>query len=146
MARLERLKALRVRLALDDFGTGYSSLAYLRRFPIDMLKIDKSFVHEVMHGPEASAVTRAIVQLGTTLRLETVAEGIEAAGQVRELRDSGCLLGQGYYFARPLERDEADALVGSSANGRHTAWPLRLRPPATAPLTGLAGRNTVTGC
>jgi diguanylate cyclase (GGDEF)-like protein len=106
MNRMQLLKGLDVRLAIDDFGTGYSSLAYLRRFPIDILKIDKSFVDEVVNGPEASAVARAIVQLGTALRLETIAEGIEAAGQLAELLDSGCRFGQGYYFSKPLERDE----------------------------------------
>jgi diguanylate cyclase (GGDEF)-like protein len=111
MRRLQRLKGLDVRLAIDDFGTGYSSLAYLRRFPIDILKIDKSFVDEVLNGPEASAVARAIVQLGTTLRLDTIAEGIEAAGQLAELLASGCRLGQGYFFGKPLERDEIAPLL-----------------------------------
>jgi diguanylate cyclase (GGDEF)-like protein len=111
MARLQQLKALGLRLAIDDFGTGYSSLAYLRRFPIDIIKIDKSFVEEIADGPDASALARAIVQLGQTLRLVTVAEGIEAADQLAELRSSGCQLGQGYYFAKPLERDELETLL-----------------------------------
>ena len=117
MNRLQRLKGLDVRLALDDFGTGYSSLAYLRRFPIDILKIDKSFVDEVVNGPEASAVARAIVQLGTTLRLDTIAEGIEAAGQHAELLASGCRLGQGYYFGKPLECDEIGPLLSDPPVG-----------------------------
>jgi diguanylate cyclase (GGDEF)-like protein len=112
MGRLEQLKGLDVRLAIDDFGTGYSSLAYLHRFPIDILKIDKSFVDEVVNGPEASAVARAIVQLGTTLRLDTIAEGIEAPGQLAELLAAGCRLGQGYYFGRPLDQDRIEALLG----------------------------------
>ncbi len=111
MTRLQQLKALGLRMAIDDFGTGYSSLAYLRRFPIDIIKIDKSFVEEIADGPDASALARAIVQLGQTLRLVTVAEGIEAADQLAELRSSGCQLGQGYYFAKPLERDELETLL-----------------------------------
>jgi diguanylate cyclase (GGDEF)-like protein len=110
MERLQHLKALGLRLALDDFGTGYASLAYLRRFPIDIIKIDKSFVDEIAGAPDTS-LARAIVQLGQTLRLGTVAEGIEAADQLAELRASGCQLGQGYYFAKPLEREEVEELL-----------------------------------
>jgi len=111
MSRLAQLSALGVRLAMDDFGTGYSSLAYLRRFPVDILKIDKSFVDEIATGPDASAVARAIVHLGQVLRLTTVAEGIEAADQLGELVASGCELGQGYYFAKPLESGEIEDLL-----------------------------------
>jgi diguanylate cyclase (GGDEF)-like protein len=111
MERLHQLKSLGLRLAIDDFGTGYASLAYLRRFPIDIIKIDKSFVDEIAAGPDASVLARAIVQLGQTLRLGTVAEGIEAADQLTELRGAGCQLGQGYYFAKPLERDEMNTLL-----------------------------------
>jgi diguanylate cyclase (GGDEF)-like protein len=101
--RLRNLKRLGLRLALDDFGTGYSALAYLRRFPIDLIKIDKSFVAEMADGVEAGALARAVVELGRTLRLGVVAEGIETAEQLSELRAAGCPLGQGYHFARPLE-------------------------------------------
>jgi diguanylate cyclase (GGDEF)-like protein len=113
MSRLGQIKALGLRLALDDFGTGYSSLAYLRRFPIDIIKIDKSFVGQIACGPEASRLARAIVQLGQTLELVTVAEGIESADQVAELRSAGCGFGQGYYFAKPLDRDEMDSLLST---------------------------------
>jgi len=109
--RLEELKALGVRLAVDDFGTGYSSLAYLQRFPVDILKIDKSFVDELGHGPKAAAVTSAIVRLGQTLNLSTVAEGIELDAQYGELRDGGCDLGQGYFFARPMTGDQVEAML-----------------------------------
>jgi EAL domain-containing protein (putative c-di-GMP-specific phosphodiesterase class I) len=125
MARLQQLKALGLRLAIDDFGTGYSSLAYLRKFPIDIIKIDKSFVDEVAAGPDASALTRAIVQLGQTLRLVTVAEGIETAEQLAELRESGCQLGQGHYFATSLERTEVEALL---LNGSRKDQDLLLLP------------------
>ncbi|WP_430781195.1 putative bifunctional diguanylate cyclase/phosphodiesterase [Actinoplanes sp. G11-F43] len=100
--RLEAIKALGVRLAIDDFGTGYSSLAYLRRFPVDIIKIDKSFVDDVGDVPAAAALTLGIIQLGQALQLSTVAEGIEDAGQLSELADGNCELGQGYYFAEPL--------------------------------------------
>ncbi|OLB79698.1 MAG: hypothetical protein AUI14_09295 [Actinobacteria bacterium 13_2_20CM_2_71_6] len=109
--QLEELKALGVRLAVDDFGTGYSSLAYLQRLPVDILKIDKSFVDELGHGAKATALTRAIVHLGRTLDLSTVAEGIELAEQYGELRDGGCDLGQGYYIAKPLAADEIEAML-----------------------------------
>jgi diguanylate cyclase (GGDEF)-like protein len=106
IARFRQLKQLGVRLALDDFGTGYSALAYLRRFPIDMIKIDKSFVAEMSAGRGASTLARAIVQLGRTLGLVIIAEGIETSDQLSQLRDAGCQLGQGYYFAKPLDRSE----------------------------------------
>jgi EAL domain-containing protein (putative c-di-GMP-specific phosphodiesterase class I) len=110
-ARLRQLKALGLRLAIDDFGTGYSSPAYLRRFPVDIIKIDKSFVDEVADDPEAAALSRAIVELGRTLRLSTVAEGIEDPAQLAALRDFGCRLGQGYHFAKPLDPDELEIVL-----------------------------------
>ncbi|MCV2489583.1 EAL domain-containing protein [Geodermatophilus sp. YIM 151500] len=109
--KLEELKRSGVRLALDDFGTGYSSLSYLRRFPIDTLKIDKSFIDGVATDSEACAVAAAIVQLGQTLRLEVVAEGLEDADQLETLSDLDCPLGQGYHFAKPLPASEARALL-----------------------------------
>jgi EAL domain-containing protein (putative c-di-GMP-specific phosphodiesterase class I) len=108
---LHALKGLGVRLAVDDIGTGYSSLSYLHRFPVDILKIDKSFVDEVARGPAAAALTHGIVRLGQTLRMSTVAEGIEDAEQRGELRASGCELGQGYFFAKPLEGAEVERLL-----------------------------------
>jgi diguanylate cyclase (GGDEF)-like protein len=101
------LKDLGVRLALDDFGTGYSSLSYLRRFPIDTLKIDKSFIDGVTTSPEGLAVVAAITQLGQTLHLEVVAEGLETAEQVEALRTLGCPLGQGYHISKPLAAGDA---------------------------------------
>ncbi len=98
LERLQQLKALGVRLAIDDFGTGYSSLSYLQRFPIDILKIAKPFVEEVAHGADRSALARAIIGLGDTLRLETIAEGIEMAEQRAALIELGCTLGQGHHF------------------------------------------------
>jgi diguanylate cyclase (GGDEF)-like protein/PAS domain S-box-containing protein len=111
---LERLKAIRavgVRLAIDDFGTGYSSLSYLQRFPIDILKIAKPFVDDVgSHDPDP-ALARAIIALGETLCLRTIAEGIEVRDQLTGLQALGCELGQGYYFARPVNGEVMGRLL-----------------------------------
>ena len=111
MDRLRRLKALGVRVAIDDFGTGYSSLAYLRQFPVDIIKIDKSFVAGAGEGEDGSALARAIVQLGHILRLATIAEGIESAGQLAELRGVSCEYGQGFHFAEPVPAAQLAALL-----------------------------------
>jgi diguanylate cyclase (GGDEF)-like protein/PAS domain S-box-containing protein len=102
--RLQELKALGVRLAMDDFGTGYSSLSYLSRLPVDILKMDRSFLRAGA-TPEASGLATAVVALGKTLELDIVAEGIEFADQWETLRALGCDLGQGYHFSRPLDGD-----------------------------------------
>jgi diguanylate cyclase (GGDEF)-like protein/PAS domain S-box-containing protein len=102
--RLQELRALGVRLAMDDFGTGYSSLSYLSRFPVDILKMDRSFL-AAGASPEASGLATAVVALGQTLNLEVVAEGIEFPEQWATLRDLGCGHGQGFYFARPMDAD-----------------------------------------
>ncbi len=102
VARLTELKTLGVTLAVDDFGTGYSSLSYLQRFPVDVLKIDKSFVDGVATDGHDPVLTRAIVALGAALGLRVVAEGVERAAQADVLRALGCGYGQGYHFARPL--------------------------------------------
>jgi diguanylate cyclase (GGDEF)-like protein len=111
LARLLDLKFLGVRLAIDDFGTGYSSLAYLQRFPLDVLKVDKAFVDGVAHGPEEAALAAAIVRLGHSLHLETVAEGVEHAEQVPHLRKLGCDEAQGFLFARPVPAEQIPALL-----------------------------------
>jgi diguanylate cyclase (GGDEF)-like protein/PAS domain S-box-containing protein len=108
---LRRLREIGVRLAIDDFGTGYSSLSYLRRLPVDVLKIDRSFVAVVDAGPDEAALVRSIVSLGRSLRLETIAEGIEQPGQLAELRSFGTRRGQGFLFAKPLEADDVTSLV-----------------------------------
>ena len=107
VARLHELKALGVRLAIDDFGTGYSSLSCLHRFPVDIMKIDKSFVDGLITGQKPARFARAIVKLGQMLDLETVAEGIENIDQLIQLRTARCRYGQGYYFARPLDPAQA---------------------------------------
>ncbi|GIF19709.1 hypothetical protein Ate02nite_24390 [Paractinoplanes tereljensis] len=111
LQRLHDIKALGVRLAIDDFGTGYSSLAYLRQFPVDIIKIDKSFVDDVVDEPTAAALTHGIIQLGRALQLSTIAEGIEHAGQLTSLAGGNCELGQGYYFAEPLTESAFDDLL-----------------------------------
>ena len=102
LERLRQLKALGVQLAIDDFGTGYSSLSYLQRFPIDILKIAKPFIEELGAGPDKSALARAIIGLGDTLKLRTIAEGIETPAQVAALLELGCNMGQGYHFSTAL--------------------------------------------
>jgi diguanylate cyclase (GGDEF)-like protein/PAS domain S-box-containing protein len=109
--RLAELKELGVRLAVDDFGTGYSSLNYIRRFPVDILKVDKSFVDGVNEGGEESALTAAIIELAGILRLRPVAEGIERADQLEKLLALRCDLGQGFYFAKPLALEGIDELL-----------------------------------
>ena len=113
MNRIDDLRALGITLALDDFGTGYSSLSYLRRFPIDMLKMDKSFLDEVPGNPQDEALVRGIVDLGSTLDLQLVAEGVETAAQAAALAALGCPFGQGYFFARPVPFAEALRLITS---------------------------------
>lgn len=111
---LRELKAMGVFIAIDDFGTGYSSLAYLKRFPIDILKVDRSFVMECDAGNEAVAITRAIVSLAHSLNLRVVAEGVETSGQLAVLNALGCEEFQGYLFARPLAAEAATAfLIGA---------------------------------
>ena len=104
--RLRELNALGVRLALDDFGTGYSSLSYLHRFPIQILKIDRSFIEHLGQDGEEAALARSIIAMGETLKIQMVAEGIEGEGQLRELRRLGCHLGQGYLFSKPAAVSE----------------------------------------
>jgi diguanylate cyclase (GGDEF)-like protein len=111
MATLQQLRALGVRLAVDDFGTGYSSLSHLARLPVDSLKIDRSFVAQLGHGADEAEVVRAIIQLGRALRKSVVAEGIETAAQMAQLREMGCSLGQGFHLAAPLSGAEAAALL-----------------------------------
>jgi diguanylate cyclase (GGDEF)-like protein/PAS domain S-box-containing protein len=100
---LAHIRDLGVRVALDDFGSGYSSLSHLRRFPIDIVKIDKSFVDDVTHEGSNSAIARGIIDLGRAMNIQTVAEGIEQDEQAETLRALGCELGQGYYLAKPLD-------------------------------------------
>jgi len=103
---MEGLKALGVRLAVDDFGTGYAELSYLRRFPIDVVKLDRSFVTGIAGDVDRYLFTRAIVDMARSLKLHVVAEGVEDADTLELLREVGCDEAQGYLFARPLSLDE----------------------------------------
>ncbi|HMJ35889.1 MAG TPA: EAL domain-containing protein [Baekduia sp.] len=122
--RLAELKALGIKLALDDFGTGYSSLSYLSKFPVDVLKMDRSFLHESA-SPQTTDLANAVVALGSTLSLEVVAEGIELPEQWHTLRDLGCELGQGFYFARPMNAESARAFLAEGIAGDIAGLPLR---------------------
>jgi EAL domain-containing protein (putative c-di-GMP-specific phosphodiesterase class I) len=121
--RLAELQALGVRIAIDDFGTGYSSLGYLRRFPVDILKVDKSFIDGVAEGPHESALARAVIKLAATLKMDAVAEGVSNRRQVMTLRRLRCRFAQGYYFARPQPPEVIDGMlargvsVGEDLNG-----------------------------
>ena len=107
----EALKALDATVAMDDFGTGYSSLAYLQRLPIDVLKIDKSFVSGMMRDPDAVAIVRAVLSLADALGMSTTAEGIETVELATTLATLGCASGQGYYFAKPLEAERSAGIL-----------------------------------
>jgi EAL domain-containing protein (putative c-di-GMP-specific phosphodiesterase class I) len=107
IATLASLRALGVRLAIDDFGTGYSSLNYLRRLPVDVIKVDRTFVLELGRNKDQRALLRSIVGLARILRLEAIAEGIETPDQRDELRTLGVRLGQGFFFAGPLSAEQA---------------------------------------
>ncbi|MBW3601192.1 MAG: EAL domain-containing protein [Actinobacteria bacterium] len=111
MERLHRLKALGLSLAIDDFGTGYSSLSYLQRFPVDIIKIDKTFVGSLTTGAEDAKLAEGILTLAKTLGVKTVAEGIEQPGQLASLRSLGCAYGQGFLFSRPLPTEALGRLL-----------------------------------
>jgi EAL domain-containing protein (putative c-di-GMP-specific phosphodiesterase class I) len=111
IVRLRELKELGVQIAIDDFGTGYSSLNYVRRFPVDILKVDKSFIDGVSDDGESSALTAAVIELAGILSLKPVAEGIERLDQLQRLLELHCAFGQGYYFAKPLIESELEGMI-----------------------------------
>jgi diguanylate cyclase (GGDEF)-like protein len=115
--RLTAIKALGVRIAVDDFGTGYSSLAHLQRFPVDALKIDRSFISGLRHDKEGETLIHTLVQLGKALSIETFAEGIEEQQELSLLREENCDSGQGFLFARPLDADATREFFTTWAQG-----------------------------
>ena len=117
LAKLHELKDLGIRLAIDDFGTGYSSLGYLKRFPVDTLKIDRSFVKGLSHEGGDSAIVRAVVTVAKSLNMDVTAEGIETDQQRLELKALGCEFGQGFLFGRPLTPEHLKPLLAISMNG-----------------------------
>ncbi|MEQ1786585.1 MAG: EAL domain-containing protein, partial [Acidimicrobiales bacterium] len=139
--RLRQLRRLGVRLAVDDFGTGYSSLSYLRQFPVDILKIDRSFIAPLTDAGESPLLVHGLLELGRTLGLELVAEGIETATQLTHLRQQGCHLGQGYLFAKPVDAAVAGSLL---TTGRFPV--MAAPPPGYADLPdGVAGAVAASG-
>jgi EAL domain-containing protein (putative c-di-GMP-specific phosphodiesterase class I) len=113
-AMLSQLRDLGIGLCIDDFGTGYSSLSYLHKFPINILKVDRSFVSRVGETGENLEIVRAIVMLARSLGMEVVAEGVETAVQLAQMRAIGCEYGQGYFFSKPLDSEAATALLRRS--------------------------------
>jgi diguanylate cyclase (GGDEF)-like protein/PAS domain S-box-containing protein len=142
VARMTKLKGLGVRLSVDDFGTSYSSLASLRRFPVDVLKIDRPFVESISRSSEDASVVQALVSLGQTLGLEIVAEGVELCSQLDALRQAGCDGAQGFLLGRALDPEQLDALVAKLVRATPSSLPSGssttavLAPPASE-LLGL---------
>jgi EAL domain-containing protein (putative c-di-GMP-specific phosphodiesterase class I) len=127
---LRQLRSLGVQLAIDDFGTGYSSLSYLHRFPIDTLKIDRSFVTRMANNPENVEIVRTIVMLAQVLGMDVVAEGVETKEQLKLLRDLRCEYGQGYYFSRPSHPSDAEKIiVETNEKVRRVHMPEKAPPP-----------------
>ena len=114
--RLSRLKALGVRVAIDDFGTGYSSLSYLRQFHVDAIKIDRSFINTISGSKESTALIHTLVQLGKTLGLQTLGEGIEHPAQLQHLQAEHCDQGQGFLYARPLDPDQINQFLDQASH------------------------------
>jgi EAL domain-containing protein (putative c-di-GMP-specific phosphodiesterase class I) len=113
---LTAIKQMGVRLAIDDFGTGYSSLGQLKNFPIDTLKVDRSFIRDIATNAEDKAITEAIIAMGKTLSLTVVAEGVETMEQEAFLREHACTEMQGYYFSRPVPAGEFATLLAKNVH------------------------------
>jgi EAL domain-containing protein (putative c-di-GMP-specific phosphodiesterase class I) len=130
---LRSLREAGLRVALDDFGTGYSSLAYLRRFPFDTMKIDRSFVRELLSRRDARAIVRMIIGLAHTLNMKAVAEGVEEVAQAAVLRRYGCDAIQGFLAARPMRADAVAAFLHDLRAEVPAPWP-EVAPTAPLPL------------
>ena len=131
LATLHALRAIGVRISLDDFGTGYSSLSQLRSFPFDKIKIDRSFVNDVAHNPQAAAIIRAISTLGESLGMATIAEGVETPEQASAIARNGCEDIQGYLISRPVPADAVETVIS------RFGAPTEARPAVARPLPSL---------
>jgi diguanylate cyclase (GGDEF)-like protein len=120
ISMMKQIRDLGIQLSIDDFGTGYSSLSYLHRFPINTLKVDRSFVSAMEDGSENGEIVRTVVALAKTLRLDVIAEGIETIHQLHQLRILGCEYGQGYLFSRPVPVEEAEKLINDQSRFENT--------------------------
>jgi diguanylate cyclase len=133
--RLQRLRKLGMRVAIDDFGTGYSSLSYLRRFPVDVLKLDKSFIDGIAHHESDAAIVEAVITMGHALGMRITAEGVERGEQVAELRALRCDAAQGFHFSRALAPAAVEELLtsadGTLAGGTVEPLPLRRHDAAS---------------
>lgn len=129
ISMLKEIKSTGVQISIDDFGTGYSSLSYLHRFPIDLLKVDRSFVSAMESNSENGEIVRTVIALAKALKLKVVAEGIESIHQFHQLRVLGCEYGQGYLFSKPLPVAEIEKLLGDRNRWKHILPPENSRPP-----------------
>ena len=120
ISMMKQIRDLGIQLSIDDFGTGYSSLSYLHRFPINTLKVDRSFVNTMEDGTENGEIVRTVIALAKTLRLDVIAEGIETIHQLHQLRILGCEYGQGYLFSRPVPAEEAEKLIEDKSRFENT--------------------------
>jgi predicted signal transduction protein with EAL and GGDEF domain len=139
MSILHDLKALGVRISMDDFGTGYSSLSYLRSFPFDKIKIDQTFVRDILDDADALAIIKAVLDLGASLGITTTAEGVESEQQLDELRRQGCGEIQGYFISRPKPAAEIAAMLGVSVGGGAKAPVVVLSPAEKDAVSAPAG-------
>ena len=133
ISMMKQIRDLGIQLSIDDFGTGYSSLSYLHRFPINTLKVDRSFVNSMEDGSENGEIVRTVIALAKTLRLNVVAEGIETIHQLHQLRILGCEYGQGYLFSRPVPVEEAERLIDEPSRFE-TVLPPQIMPPPVPSL------------
>jgi EAL domain-containing protein (putative c-di-GMP-specific phosphodiesterase class I) len=135
---LKRLKALGVQLSIDDFGTGYSSLSYLHRFPVNTLKIDRSFVGRIGEAAENIEIVRTVVSLAENMGMEVVAEGVETLSQLMQLRKLKCQYGQGYLFSRPVDAESVSTWISKKPHWQETLFPLTADYFVPAQLPALA--------